>query len=242
MKGDASGTCRHPAGARILRCRYAPTAEPLSAPDPLADRIDAELPQTQCTQCGYDGCRPYAEAIARGEAEINRCPPGGDEGVAALARLLGKPVLPIAPECGEPVETPQVARIDEDLCIGCVKCIQACPVDAIVGAAKQMHTVIAAECTGCGLCIPPCPVDCIDLVDNPDPTPLRARAEQFRARYEARNERSARRQREREERRRAKRRQLESARGGKSDPRRAEISAAVERARARRRDRDGNQS
>jgi Na+-translocating ferredoxin:NAD+ oxidoreductase subunit B len=218
------------------------TAEPVSSADPLADRIDAELPQTQCTQCGYDGCRPYAEAIARGEAGINRCPPGGDEGVAALARLLDRPVVPIAPECGEAVEKPQVARIDEDLCIGCVKCIQACPVDAIIGAARQMHTVLTAECTGCGLCIPPCPVDCIDLVDNPDPTPLRERAEQFRARYDAHNERIARRRQEREARRRAKRRQLEATRSGTADPRRAEISAAVERARARRQKQNPNRS
>lgn len=200
----------------------------------LADRIDAELPQTQCTQCGYDGCRPYAEAVARGEAEINRCPPGGDDGVAALAALLGRPVLPIAPECGEPVTRPQVAFIDEAVCIGCTKCIEACPVDAIVGAPQRMHTVIAAECTGCGLCIPPCPVDCIELRDSPDPTPLRDRAEQFRARYEARNERLERERRERAERRAAKRRRLEESGDGDAATRRAEIAAAVERARARR--------
>ncbi len=204
----------------------------------LADQIDAELPQTQCTLCGYDGCRPYAEAIARGEANINRCPPGGDEGVAALARLLGREVIPIAPECGEPVTQPQVAVIDESLCIGCVKCIQACPVDAIVGAPKYMHTVIAAECTGCGLCIPPCPVDCIDLTPNPDPTPLRERAAQFRARYEARNDRLVRKKRERQARREAKRQRLEAgANDGtpQKDARQAEIAAAVERARERRR-------
>lgn len=198
----------------------------------LADRIDAELPQTQCTQCGYDGCRPYADAIARGEAEINRCPPGGGEGVAALARLLGRPVMPIAAECGQPVETPQVALIDESACIGCTKCIEACPVDAIVGAAQRMHTVIADECTGCALCIAPCPVDCIDLVDAPDPMPLRRRAPQFRARYEARRERLARQQREREARRRAKRERLQATAG--ADERRAEIAAAVARARERR--------
>lgn len=221
------------------------TREPLSTTNPLADRIDAELPQTQCTLCGYDGCRPYAEAIARGEADINRCPPGGDEGVAALAGLLGRAVIPIAAECGEPVTQPQVAVIDESLCIGCVKCIQACPVDAIVGAPKQMHTVIAAECTGCGLCIPPCPVDCIDLAANPDPTPLRERAAQFRARYDARNERLAREQRERQARRAAKRQRLASGggEGGKQkDTRRAEIAAAVERARQRRRRTRGDSS
>jgi len=202
----------------------------------LADRIDAELPQTQCTQCGYDGCRPYAEAVARGEADINRCPPGGDDGVAALAALLDRPVIPIAADCGEAVETPQVALIDESVCIGCTKCIQACPVDAIVGAAGYMHTVIAGECTGCGLCIPPCPVDCIELAPNPDPTPLRRRAGQFRRRYAARNARLARRQREARARRQAKRRQIQGH-GPADDHRRSEIAAAVERARARRRGR-----
>jgi electron transport complex protein RnfB len=129
----------------------------------LADRIDAALPQTQCTRCGYPACRPYAEAIARGEAAINRCPPGGTEGVRVLARITGLPVLPLDPECG--IETPPcVAIIDEDACIGCTKCIQACPVDAIVGASKLMHTVIADLCTGCELCVPPCPVDCIAMV------------------------------------------------------------------------------
>ncbi len=129
----------------------------------LVDRIDAALPQTQCTRCGYPACRPYAEAIARHDAPINRCPPGGMEGVRALARLTGQPVLSLDPECGE--ETPpRVAVIDEDVCIGCTKCIQACPVVAIVGASKLMHTVVADLCTGCELCIAPCPVDCIDMV------------------------------------------------------------------------------
>lgn len=129
----------------------------------LADRIDAALPQTQCTRCGYPACRPYAEAVARGEAAINRCPPGGAEGVRTLARITGQPVLPLDPECG--VEAPvAVALIDEDACIGCTKCIQACPVDAIVGASKLMHTVVADLCTGCELCVPPCPVDCIAMI------------------------------------------------------------------------------
>lgn len=199
----------------------------------LAERIDAELPQTQCRQCGYDGCRPYAEAVARGEAEINRCPPGGEAGVRALAELLGRPVVPIAPECGEPVDHPEVAFIDEATCIGCTRCIQACPVDAIVGASKRMHTVIAAECTGCGLCLPPCPVDCIELVPSPDPRPLRERRGQFRARFEARNARLEAEAAEREHRRAEKR-----ARVADADDRarkRAEIDAAVARARARRR-------
>ena len=129
----------------------------------LAERIDALLPQTQCGQCGYAGCRPYAEAIAAGRAQINQCPPGGEAGIHALARLLGRAPLPLDPAYG--VEKPPlVALIDERVCIGCTKCIQACPVDAIVGAAKLMHTVIADHCTGCELCLPPCPVDCIDLV------------------------------------------------------------------------------
>jgi len=137
-----------------------PTDEALDA---LIDRIDATLPQTQCTRCGYPACRPYAEAIARGEAAINRCPPGGLEGVRVLARITGRPMRPLDPECG--TETPpRVAVIDEDVCIGCTKCIQACPVDAIVGASKLMHTVVADLCTGCELCIPPCPVDCIAMV------------------------------------------------------------------------------
>lgn len=127
----------------------------------IAERIDALLPQTQCGQCGYPGCRPYAEAIAAGDA-INKCPPGGAAGIGALASLLGVEPLPLNAEHGEE-SAPCVAFILEDECIGCAKCIQACPVDAIVGAAKQMHTVIAAECTGCDLCVAPCPVDCIEM-------------------------------------------------------------------------------
>lgn len=129
----------------------------------LAQRIDALLPQTQCTKCGYAGCRPYADAIASGQASYNQCPPGGAEGVARLATLLGRPVIPLNPENG--VERPRPrAVIDESLCIGCTLCLQACPVDAIVGAAKLMHTVIEDRCTGCDLCVPPCPVDCIEMV------------------------------------------------------------------------------
>lgn len=141
-------------------------AEPFPATqafESLVDRIDAALPQTQCRRCGYAACRPYAEAVARGEAAINRCPPGGIEGVHALARITGRAVSPVDPECG--AETPpRVALIDEDACIGCTKCILACPVDAIVGAAKLMHTVVADLCTGCELCVAPCPVDCIAMV------------------------------------------------------------------------------
>lgn len=129
----------------------------------LADRIDALLPQTQCTKCGYDGCRPYAEAIAAGAAPINRCPPGGEEGIAALAALLQTRALPLDTSRGAPGPL-LVARIDEAHCIGCTLCIQACPVDAIVGANKHMHTVLPDWCTGCDLCVAPCPVDCIQML------------------------------------------------------------------------------
>ncbi|HWZ70847.1 MAG TPA: RnfABCDGE type electron transport complex subunit B [Casimicrobiaceae bacterium] len=154
-----------------------------------ADAIDALLPQTQCRRCRYDSCRAYAEAVAAGDAPINRCPPGGDATVAALADLLGSPVLAIDRSCG--VTTPlAIARIDEGTCIGCTLCIQACPTDAIVGAAKLMHTVIADRCTGCGLCLPPCPVDCIAM-----PAAARvwstADAERARQHFSARNARLA---------------------------------------------------
>ena len=130
--------------------------------DPVADKIDALLPQTQCGQCTYAGCRPYAEAIANGEAEINLCPPGGEVTMIALADLLGRDPVPLEGEAAE--EQPKMlAVIDEPECIGCTLCIQACPVDAILGAAKQMHTVIADQCTGCELCLPPCPVECIHM-------------------------------------------------------------------------------
>lgn len=130
---------------------------------PLADQLEDLLPQTQCTKCGYPACRPYAEAMARGEAEINQCPPGGMEGVRRLAAATGRPVIPINPANG--LERPRpVAFIDESLCIGCTLCIQACPVDAIMGAAKQMHTILPSLCTGCDLCVAPCPVDCIAMI------------------------------------------------------------------------------
>jgi electron transport complex protein RnfB len=153
----------------------------------LVQRIDALLPQTQCTKCGYDACRPYAQAIAEGRADVNQCPPGGDAGVAKLAALLGRAAKPLNPANGE-YRPPQVAVIDEDICIGCTKCIQACPVDAIVGASKLMHTVIASWCTGCELCIAPCPVDCIALVAVAGLPP----ADLSRERYDARAARLAR--------------------------------------------------
>jgi Na+-translocating ferredoxin:NAD+ oxidoreductase subunit B len=133
----------------------------------LAARIDALLPQTQCAQCRYPGCRPYAEAVARGEADIDQCPPGGDATVRALAELLGREPRPVNPEFGVAGDA-MVAIVDEARCIGCALCLPACPVDAIVGAPRFMHTVIEAQCTGCGLCVPPCPVDCIAMT-TPSP-------------------------------------------------------------------------
>ena len=150
---------------------------------PSAQDIDALLPQTQCTRCGFSGCQPYAEAIAAGAAEINQCPPGGASTIAALAQLLGRPPLPLNPANG--TEGPAlVAFIDEEACIGCARCLPPCPVDAIIGAHRLMHTVLAAVCTGCELCIAPCPVDCIYMVARstqaPTPPPA-ANLARFRA-------------------------------------------------------------
>lgn len=155
-------------------------------------QIDALLPQTQCTRCGYAGCRPYADAIAAGEADINQCPPGGGTTIQALAALLGRRVIALNPANG--VEAPaRVAWIDESRCIGCAKCLAPCPVDAIVGASKFMHTVLVDRCTGCELCIPPCPVDCIELRAAPigahNDAPLnRERFEAHNARIRRRSE------------------------------------------------------
>jgi Na+-translocating ferredoxin:NAD+ oxidoreductase subunit B len=160
------------------------------APD--VTRIDALLPQTQCTRCGFAGCLPYASAIAAGEADINQCPPGGSVTIRALADLLGREFHPLNPANG--VEAPpSVAFIHEDRCIGCARCLPPCPVDAIVGAAKFLHTVLADRCTGCELCLAPCPVDCIEM----RPAPIVIPAELNRRHYEAHTSRLARRNEER---------------------------------------------
>ncbi|MCU0803671.1 MAG: RnfABCDGE type electron transport complex subunit B [Burkholderiales bacterium] len=202
------------------------------AEEPLADAIDAILPQTQCTRCGYEACRPYAQAIARGDAALNRCPPGGSAGIRALAELTGLPPLPLDPACG--VEQPRrLAVVDEARCIGCTICIQKCPVDAIVGAPKQMHTVIASLCTGCELCVAPCPVDCIDLVaaSDADSDWTAAQREASRSRFERRNARLA-----REAVRRLSHRDdaAVASTGDAPADRLAVVRAAVGRARARR--------
>jgi electron transport complex protein RnfB len=207
----------------------------------LTDAIDALLPQTQCTKCGYPGCRPYAEAIARGEADIDKCPPGGDAGIRRMAALLSRAPKPLDP-----------ALIREEWCIGCTLCIQACPVDAIVGAPKQMHTVLTAACTGCELCLPPCPVDCIEMVPLADlaargsaaaeaeaGVPVAARADLWRTRYTARQARLAREALGRDARLAAKAQEKLAALAADPDhaqaaKKRAAILSAIERARTRR--------
>ncbi|MGZ5817672.1 MAG: electron transport complex subunit RsxB [Burkholderiaceae bacterium] len=180
----------------------------LSVSTTLTDQIEDLLPQTQCTKCGYAACRPYAEAIADGTASYNQCQPGGAEGIVRLSHLLGKPVIPLNPDNGSERPRP-VALIDEALCIGCTLCIQACPVDAIIGAAKQMHTVIRDLCTGCDLCVAPCPVDCISMLDvTEDKTGWAAwsqhDADAARARHDFRTQRLQREKRENDERLAAK--------------------------------------
>lgn len=199
---------------------------------PLAAAIDRVLPQTQCTQCGYPDCRSYAQAVARGDADINRCPPGGDRGIRLLAEITGRPYKPLDPTYGE--ERPRhVAMIDEARCIGCTLCIRACPVDAIVGAAKLMHTVVADLCTGCELCVAPCPVDCIAMEPAVGDDALwdERRAADARLRYDARLARQARERAERVA-------QLAATSAASELPDAAAIHAAVEaafaRARARR--------
>jgi len=153
---------------------------------PTVDDIDTLLPQTQCTRCGYNGCRPYAQAIAAGEARINQCPPGGAATIAALATLLARPALPLNPANGRE-GPPLIAQIDEEACIGCAKCLPPCPVDAIIGARRQMHTVVLALCTGCELCVAPCPVDCISMVPRSavPHAPREPSAQENRERYAA---------------------------------------------------------
>lgn len=167
---------------------------PAASADPaaLTEAIDALLPQTQCRRCGYEACRPYAAAIAAGDAEIDRCPPGGAPVIAALARLLERPLRPLAADVG-PARAPARVRIRAADCIGCAKCLPACPVDAIVGARKYLHSVLEDDCTGCELCIAPCPVDCIELQPRPpESAALRAeRARRGRERYQARQRRLA---------------------------------------------------
>jgi electron transport complex protein RnfB len=217
----------------------------IAATDPLVDAIDAVLPQTQCGACDYPACRPYAQAVADGVAGINQCPPGGERVVALLTRLTGRPSLPLR----EPRRPPAVAVIREQDCIGCTLCIQACPVDAIVGTSKQMHTVIATECNGCERCLPPCPVDCIDLRVLPEPGDAERErlAAQWRSRFDAREERlaaePARRDRRMVERRRAHaqahakeataRAATSTTPDGQTVDRRAVLQAAIERLKAR---------
>lgn len=207
----------------------------MSFPDPSTslarriERIDALLPQTQCQRCGYADCHAYAVALAAGETTVNRCPPGGESTLQALAALLDQPPLPLAAECGTVPAAAEVAFVEEDRCIGCFKCVRACPVDAIVGAPKLMHTVIAADCSGCELCLPVCPTDCIVMVPRtqalPAPETLTAR---WRGLHRAR---ATRLQREREKRDLARRERREGSlkeRAGRFD-----IAAAIARARAR---------
>ena len=191
-----------------------------SAPEinSVIDQIEALLPQTQCRKCSFSGCRPYAEAIATGEAEINQCPPGGQQGVNALAGLLGVDALPLNEDFGREQQKRRAFIIEED-CIGCTKCLPPCPVDAIVGAAKFMHTVIAAECTGCELCVEPCPVDCIIMlpfpeggVEGPDRQELALLAKR---RYQAKNQRQAREQAEKAERARKRKAALAKLKAAK---------------------------
>lgn len=196
---------------------------------PSAAQIDALLPQTQCTRCGYQGCLPYAEAIATGAAAINQCPPGGAATIDALAALTGMPALPLNPTNGS--EQPRtVAYILEEHCIGCTKCLPACPVDAILGANKRMHTVIASECTGCELCIAPCPVDCIVMLpDSLSRGPIsRHEANGFRDRYLAHQARALRRQAEQAAVIEAKRAGMKQQTGATT------LAEAIARAKARR--------
>ncbi len=210
----------------------------------LAQRIDALLPQTQCTRCGYPDCRSYAEAVASGAAPLNQCPPGGAEGIRLLAELLGQPALPLNPEFGD--EGPRrIVYIEEATCIGCTLCIQACPVDAIVGAPKRMHAVVETDCTGCELCLPVCPMDCIALEEASAGATgwaawSPAQAQAARTRYAGRQARLARDELEHDERLNAKGTppapatvDSQAPAAATDDPKRAAIAAALARARVR---------
>jgi Na+-translocating ferredoxin:NAD+ oxidoreductase subunit B len=204
----------------------------------LVEAVDAWLPQTQCTRCGYPRCLDYARAVADGDADINQCPPGGDATIHGLAALLEREPLPLNTDFGEP-KPKTIVRIDEPYCIGCTLCIQACPVDAILGAAKRMHTVIESECTGCDLCLPVCPVDCIDVLPaapagettgSPWPEYSLAQVRRARRRTHARTDRLNRRKRRRRLERMHRATRSGSGRGRMQE----EIAAAVSRVRARR--------
>ncbi len=218
----------------------------MPAPPSLADRLDAALPQTQCTRCGFPDCRSYADAIASGEADIDRCPPGGAEGIARLARITGRDPLPLNPANG--AEGPRtVAVIDENWCIGCTLCLDACPTDAILGGNKRMHTVIERYCTGCELCVPVCPVDCIALENASGECTgwdawSQAEAHQALARYEARKVRKEREAVDHAQRMERKAREkladlpalTKGAEGAELARKKAVIEAALARARAKR--------
>ncbi|HEY5800354.1 MAG TPA: electron transport complex subunit RsxB [Burkholderiaceae bacterium] len=218
-----------------------------SVPPSLADQLEDVLPQTQCTKCGYAGCRPYAEAIASGDADINQCPPGGQQGIARLAGVLGRKVIPLNPVNGVERQRP-LAVIDEAICIGCTLCFQACPVDAVIGAPKLMHTIVPQLCTGCDLCVPACPVDCIYMLPiTPGRTGWDAWSQQqavdARARHDFRLQRLEREKRENDARLAAKAlaKQQELAaqvaaspeEKAEQDRKKAIIAAALERARAK---------
>jgi Na+-translocating ferredoxin:NAD+ oxidoreductase subunit B len=217
----------------------------VSTTDNLTQRLDALLPQTQCTRCGYPDCRGYAQAMATGEAGINQCPPGGQEGIRRLAAATGRPVIPLNPVNGR--EGPrQLAVIDETWCIGCTLCIKACPVDCIIGASKLMHTVIDADCTGCELCVPACPVDCISMVPvTGELTGWQAwsaeQADRARQQYRQRTDRQQRAARENDERlaRKAQEKLADLAAASRhTDPevlerKRAVVEAALARAKAK---------
>ena len=191
----------------------------------LAQRLDFALPQTQCTRCGFAACRPYAEAIAQGAADINRCPPGGEQTIAVLASITGRAVHPLAPDCGTHAPL-AVALVDESRCIGCALCLDACPVDAILGAGKLMHAVVPSLCSGCELCLAPCPVDCIAMV----PAGRTWSEEDANAARIRHRDREARRSRDE----RIERRGVVTARDDGAAARREAVAQALARARARR--------